>query len=258
MEVSTPPVLSTHYRDDDIENQRPLLDQCPDEIIISFRQLETRDRSQIQKLHEQWFPVTYKDEFYDDLVLNRMVNSGEELYTCAAVVKSEETLAQEAIVACIVGSFIEVTNLSTETVQLLIADKTKHSQMFYIMTLGTIKEFRHHRIATSLVQQVTDMVEQEETCGAVYLHVITFNVPAIRFYEKLGFCRVTEIKDYYRIEDQHYNCFLYARYFHGNRGHRDYYYLITNLVSSFWRRLRDPFLSLSNRTSCDNNNNNGS
>ncbi|KAL3789080.1 hypothetical protein ACHAW5_009819 [Stephanodiscus triporus] len=50
--------------------------------------------------------------------------------------------------------------------------------------------------------------------GALYLHVITYNEGAIRLYERLGFVRVKEIKDYYLINSVNYDCYLYARYFH--------------------------------------------
>lgn len=95
------------------------------------------------------------------------------------------------------------------------------------------------------------MSEAQEVgcCGALYLHVITYNKGAIRMYERLGFKRVKKIegkwrmkrssrcfvidrnpplthdthththqyshKDYYTINSVNYACFLYARYFHG-------------------------------------------
>ena len=84
-----------------------------------------------------------------------------------------------------------------------------------IMTVGVITEFRHRELGSTLVKKVISVVEQDNDCGAIYLHVITHNSAAIRFYEKLGFFRVKEIKDYYKIEGKNYNCYLYARYFHG-------------------------------------------
>ena len=62
------------------------------------------------------------------------------------------------------------------------------------MTLGTVSEFRNARLATSLVEKCIHTVEKNEQCGALYLHVITFNTAAIRFYERLGFYRVKEIE----------------------------------------------------------------
>ena len=133
---------------------------------ISFRPLEPKDRGQIQQLHEEWFPVSYKDEFYDELVLHRMVNSGQELVTCAAVYQStcdadagnvppslpittpttasQEDFAlsscqQDSIVACIVGSMVDASRLSSDTVDSLLSDRSRYKRLFYIMTLGTVK-----------------------------------------------------------------------------------------------------------------------
>merc|ERR1740124_716063 len=105
------------------------------------------------------------------------------------------------------------------------------------MTLGTIDTYRHCRLATKLVHQVIHQVEADPYCGAIYLHVLTFNLAAIQFYEKHGFYRVTEIKDYYQIDDKNHNCYLYAKYYHGNYGQRDYYYLFKSFVSSIWKRV---------------------
>jgi histone acetyltransferase MCC1 len=270
---------SDYDNDNDIEKQTPFLASPDPTRTLTFRPLEPKDREQIQKLHEEWFPVSYKDEFYDDLVIHRMVSSGEELFTYAAVAVDENDTHQDhtitathdnnvtangssqqqqqqmspweqinapssndSIVACIVGSKVEASRLSSETVDLLLSDPTRYKRMFYIMTLGTVTEYRQYGIATKLLKQITELVQQDNECGALYLHVITFNVAAIRFYEKLGFYRVTEMKDYYRIGDKNYNCYIYAKYYHGNRGQLDYYYLLTRLVSNIWKRVTEPFL----------------
>lgn len=275
---------------EDIENQQLLSDTpCSSTLSsrnqnssgdICFRPLQPKDRDEIKLLHEEWFPVTYKDEFYDELVLERMFISGEKLYTCAAVCTKEEkevtcpdrneegdAFAQNGvhssatgndsaaennaclkakeqegrIAACVVGSYVEVTKMDFKTVNFLVEDPTLHSRLFYIMTLGTISEYRHRRLATKLIRQVMDDVQTDPRCGAIYLHVITFNNAAIRFYEKLGFYRVAEIKDYYTIDNRSHNCYLYAKYYHGNYGQRDYYYMVTNFMSTVWRQLTSPF-----------------
>ena len=188
---------------------------------VSFRPFHEGDRDQVQELHQEWFPVTYKDEFYDELVLQRMVNTGEKLFTCAAVYHEDDELQKTAnhaqpteasikpnpsadtilnetdedyIVACVVGSMLDVTRLDEQTVSLLVSDPFRYRHVFYIMTLGTVTEFRHARLATTLVEKCIRIVENNDQCGALYLHVITFNTAAIRFYERLGFYRVKEIE----------------------------------------------------------------
>eukprot|EP00585_Thalassiosira_rotula_P020208 CAMPEP_0196208540 /NCGR_PEP_ID=MMETSP0912-20130531/9099_1 /TAXON_ID=49265 /ORGANISM="Thalassiosira rotula, Strain GSO102" /LENGTH=114 /DNA_ID=CAMNT_0041483343 /DNA_START=37 /DNA_END=381 /DNA_ORIENTATION=+ len=106
------------------------------------------------------------------------------------------------------------------------------------MTLGTSRKFRRCGLGSLLVERVVDVIREErEECGALYLHVITYNLGAIRLYERMGFARVKEIKDYYTINSVNYDCFLYARYFHGNRGHKTTFGVLYDLASSIIRKL---------------------
>lgn len=115
--------------------------------------------------------------------------------------------------------------------------RRRHSQLFYIMTLGVVKEYRHLGLATKLVKKVFNetILPLGDECGCMYLHVITFNDAAIKFYErKLGFWRVQEIEKYYTIDDRQHNCYLYASYFNSNWGHLDLYMIVSRWVSSLW------------------------
>lgn len=237
--------------------ERDALPALPSGDCISFRPLHEGDRDQIQDLHEEWFPVRYKSEFYDELVRHRMVNSGEHLFTCAAIYHEEDPFIkaenhecsrlvgamedvesdEDLIAGCIVGSFVMANRLNKDTMGLLVSDVMRFTKLFYIMTVGVITEFRHRELGSTLVKKVISVVEQDNDCGAIYLHVITHNSAAIRFYEKLGFFRVKEIKDYYKIEGKTYNCYLYARYFHGNRGQRDFFHLASTYLSLLWKQL---------------------
>jgi ribosomal protein S18 acetylase RimI-like enzyme len=212
--------------------------------FIRFRSFHEGDRDQVQELHNEWFPVSYKDEFYDELVHERMVNTGEKLFTCAAVYHQDDCAESEQdedyIIACIVGSLLDVARLDKDTASLLVSDPFQYKRVFYIMTLGTVTEFRHARLATTLVEKCIRVVENDDQCGALYLHVITFNTAAITFYERLGFYRVKEIENYYRIDGKLYSCYLYARYFNGNRGHWDVYYVMRKMLSSVWQTFTKP------------------
>ena len=212
--------------------------------------------------------MEYQEEFYDDLCnYERMCHSGHKLYTMVAVIPKErnkESIAtnttsdvmngdnknhdhdndeqitdtsDEQIIACLVGCVLTAHKLNHESRQLLVPDwPHSHGKLFYIMTLGTVTAYRHFGLATRLVEQVLEtMVHRDVDMGTVYLHVITSNDAAIRFYEtKLGFWRVQEIADYYTIEGEQYNCYLYARYFHGNRGHLDLFKVVSRWVSTLW------------------------
>lgn len=200
--------------ENDIEGGHRRSGPQSDGAVVSFRPLCPDDRRVIQEYHEEWFPVRYDDEFFDELVKNRMVgNPRHRLYTqCACYEHGED---EEVMAACIVGSFGWARRLSPDLRDLIISDSLRFTKVFYIMTLGTVGCYRQAGLAQTLVENCLNLVDKDPACGAVYLHVITFNIAAIKFYEKLGFYRVQEIKDYYVIEGHHYNCYLYAKYFHG-------------------------------------------
>lgn len=42
--------------------------------------------------------------------------------------------------------------------------------------------------------------------------------------------------DYYTIDGKKYNCYLYARYFHGNRGHLGPVETFTCWIASIWKK----------------------
>jgi ribosomal protein S18 acetylase RimI-like enzyme len=93
----------------------------------------------------------------------------------------------EKIIGCIVGSFNSLDNIDSSLSTVLIENPTTHSRVFYIMTLGTATEYRKLGIGSKLVERAMIHAKQDERCGAVYLHVITYNQAAISFYVKLGF-----------------------------------------------------------------------
>lgn len=145
----------------------------------------------------------------------------------------------ESIVACVIGSFCSTqTSSQNYAAEILIRNPKRYTKMFYIMTLGTTKEFRNIGLGTKLIEDCVKLVQNTPTCGALYLHVITYNQVAIRFYEKMGFYRMDEIKDYYNIDGKTYGCYLYARFFHGNRPS------LMKMLSRFWTRIISPFLAL--------------
>ena len=103
----------------------------------------------------------------------------------------------DQIVGCVVGTFVSSTLPSNkhissldeevprrdETCRLLVPDgyENRYSRMFYIMTLGTSREFRRIGLGSMLVKRVIDLVERTHDCGALYLHVITYNETGMWF-----------------------------------------------------------------------------
>lgn len=153
---------------------------------------------------------------------------------------------------CIVGSFFPTSKCPKQIQALLLPHMTSadilttspFTSMFYIMTLGTIPKYRNQGLGSALVQRCIQLACEDKSCGIIYLHVIKYNVGAIRFYEKLGFCRVTEIQDYYIIDGVKYNCYLYAKFINGfNEGFSILDY-IQDFLISIWNLFTTPFQSM--------------
>eukprot|EP00903_Cladosiphon_okamuranus_P012019 g11285.t1 len=117
-----------------------------------------------------------------------------------------------------------------------------HSEVVYILTLGTEMRYRRQGIGRALLRRCVWLSRQEPSIGAVYLHVITTNPPAHRFYESEGFVQVCEISDYYRINGELYDCFLYALFVNGAQPPGEWGWGIQSLsrrlrsIISFFRR----------------------
>ena len=215
---------------------------CSDtEREVSFRSIRPYDRDEIQRLHELWFPVLYHDEFYDDLVQGRPGQFGEPLYSCLAVrqVRKTPTASHEKgdeIIASVVGTFVPASSLPESLRTMLLSDE-KYTTLFYLMTLGCRQEHRNEGWASKLVQQSLQNAMRDPSVGCLYLHVLTTNDAAIRLYERLGFYRVKELVNYYSIDGKRYNCYLYAKYVNGNRGHLGLMMIVSQAFATLWKNL---------------------
>jgi len=144
--------------------------------------------------------IAVKNKDFSEMPLSQAVFTSP-LSLCTALHENISSLPppilkEETILGCLIGTFIPISKISANTLSLLISDLDQHPFLFYIMTLGTITEKRHQGYGSKLIQQCIQMLELEENkqCGCIYLHVITYNKGAIRFYESLGFQRITEIE----------------------------------------------------------------
>lgn len=155
----------------------------------------------------------------------------------------ENGIHNSAIVGFVVGSFFRSSKCPQNIRPLLVRNTKKHSLMFYIMTLGAVPEFRKKGLGSELVKRCLELARSEHKCGVVYLHVIRYNTNAIRFYEKLGFVRITEIPDYYCIDGDNYNCFLYAKFINGNETKPSLFTIISDLFITVWHSFTAPLLS---------------
>ena len=190
-------------------------------VAVARQEDEERNIVEIKDQYDAWEKFAEHvgvhrfrlDSLYDRWDFHEHLSLSQENYltsSCKYVVKHGES-----IVACVVGTFLDVAKVGQDTVEQLILYPEKHNKMFYIMTLGSNESFRGLGLGSKLIHECINIVEQVQSCGVIYLHVITYNKTAIRFYERLGFHRIKEIDDYYSIDDKLYNCYLYARFTNG-------------------------------------------
>ena len=181
------------------------------------RSVQEKDHKVIKELHEEFFPVRYVDQFYDDAVLGKGIG-GDELYTLLVIDSAgvdsvdcvgDNAKAGEIIVGFLFGQFMH-TNACEE--RSLFNAETMPAKIFYILTLGIRKEYRQTGLASSLVQMSYEYARQDRECGLIYLHVIFYNKAAIRMYIKNDFEYIKTLSDFYNINGCHYDSYLYARF----------------------------------------------
>lgn len=67
------------------------------------------------------------------------------------------------------------------------------------------------------MSEVVEYAASIASCRAVYLHVISYNKTAILFYEKNAFHALRKLRNFYYINGQYYDAYLYVFYVNGGR-----------------------------------------
>ena len=112
------------------------------------------------------------------------------------------------------------TKCNREDRGLLASNLSQTSRVVYILTLGVVKEFRRNGIATLLLDNLINHLTRDPVtydCKALYLHVLTTNIVAIRFYENRQFKKHLFLPLYYSINSTARDGFSYVLYINGGR-----------------------------------------
>lgn len=173
-------------------------------LPIHLRVLRIGDQSEVKNLCQDWFPVTYPDQWYDDIVQ-------EKKYFALAACDT----SSERILALIVANILPLVNCHREDQRILHRRFPSSTSVCYILVLGVVKECRRQGLASLLLDNLLQKLHDNETCKAIYLHVLHSNTQAIQFYQsKLFQCRL-HLPYYYLIKGQHFDAFCFARYING-------------------------------------------
>ncbi|CAL8305271.1 unnamed protein product [Merluccius merluccius] len=173
---------------------------------VQLRLLCHDDIETVKLLCGDWFPIEYPDSWYQDITSNK------KFFSLAATFK-------EGIVGMIVAEIKGRTKVHKEDGDILASSFPVDTQVAYILSLGVVKEFRKHGIGSLLLDSLKEHISTtaQDHCKAVYLHVLTTNNNAIRFYENRDFRQHHYLPYYYSIRGVLKDGFTYVLYI--NSGH---------------------------------------
>jgi ribosomal protein S18 acetylase RimI-like enzyme len=150
---------------------------------IVYRKIQSTDLQSLKILHQEFFPVQYSDAFYIDACQEKGIRNGP-LFTLIATVNEE-------IIGFILAQFIPYSECEDNPI--VESNDFPISHLFYILTLGVTQPYRRSRVASTLLEHSVNFARRNKGCGAVYLHVLTTNQSAIKFYESNNFTSYKEL-----------------------------------------------------------------
>lgn len=177
---------------------------------IAYRPIGPSDLEILQQLHADLFPIRYESEFFQNVV-NR-----HDIISWGAVDRSRPSAQRDELIGFV--TIKTVLARESEITDLIRYDSSRSDQtLVYILTLGVVESYRNFGIASALIREVTRYAKTIPTCRAAYLHVISYNTPAMYLYKKMSFTCVRRLYGFYVIHGQHYDAYLFVYYVNGGR-----------------------------------------
>ena len=188
---------------------------------IYFRKLNAKDIKELKDLHDEWFPMNYSDSFYQRVLKKNVIAVG-------CFVKSLPVPENPEEKEIIIGAILSKVRPNDEVAGEISRERNRQTSFLrswaswlrslitcapvpgaYIMTLGVVDECRRLGIGTKLIDETIRVLNQEwKACQVLYLHVVTYNETAIRFYQRNQFLTLKIEEDHYTIMDKNYNAIL--------------------------------------------------
>ncbi|CAO2832290.1 unnamed protein product [Amaranthus hypochondriacus] len=178
--------------------------------LVAYRPIGPSDLEILQQLHADLFPIRYESEFFHNVV------NHHDIMSWGAVDRNRPSAQSDELVGFITIKIILARE--SEITDLVRCDTARSDQtLVYILTLGVVEAYRNFGIASALIREVTRYAKTITTCQAAYLHVISYNTPAIYLYKKMSFTCVRRLRGFYLINSQHYDAYLFVYYVNGGR-----------------------------------------
>ncbi|XP_056694571.1 histone acetyltransferase MCC1 isoform X2 [Spinacia oleracea] len=178
--------------------------------LVAYRPIGPSDLGILQQLHADLFPIRYEPEFFHNVVNRR------DIISWGAVDRSRPNSQRDDLIGFVTIKMVPARE--SEITDLVRCDPTRSDQtLVYILTLGVVEAYRKFGIASALIREVIRYAKTIPTCRAAYLHVISYNTPAIYLYKRMSFACVRRLYGFYIIEGQHYDAYLFVYYVNGGR-----------------------------------------
>lgn len=200
---------------------------------IVYKQITKEEEiTEVKLLHKEWFPIDYDDEYFEKIF---KANHDKFITIGAFYVEKDENLKEND--TTIDNFHKEMDETDTESskeylIGAIIADIQPYEQygnkitiykpyffnfcppcFLYINTIGVIDKFRRLGISTKLLNEATRMAKCRARIKGIYLHVVTYNDSAIRYYRKNGFTHDGTLRNYYKINGEIYDGDIYVKVF---------------------------------------------
>ncbi|PUZ77170.1 hypothetical protein GQ55_1G349300 [Panicum hallii var. hallii] len=196
---------------------------------IEYRPIQPFDLEALEKIHLALFPIRYEREFFLNVV------NGHGIVSWGAVDTSRSDDRRDEIIGFVTTRMIAAKDSEIEDLFRYNSSR-KDLTLVYILTLGVVDSYRNLGIASSLVREVVKYAASISNCRGVYLHVISYNQPAISFYKKMLFKLVRRLPMFYYIRGQHYDSYLFVYYVNGGRSPCSPLAFVKMLVAKFWSK----------------------
>uniref|UniRef100_T1JBL5 N-alpha-acetyltransferase 60 n=1 Tax=Strigamia maritima TaxID=126957 RepID=T1JBL5_STRMM len=171
---------------------------------LQLRFLNPEDRNEVQNLCTEWFPIEYPESWY------REITHSAKFYSLAAIY-------EHRIIGLIVAELKPNGKCHKEDQGILSHHFPNGTQLAYILSLGVVQDYRRNGIASLLLDNLIAHLTHSDNaqCKAIYLHVLTSNTTAIKFYERRHFKLHTYLPFYYSINGIAQDGYSYVLYLNG-------------------------------------------
>jgi ribosomal protein S18 acetylase RimI-like enzyme len=171
---------------------------------VVYRPVEPTDVDRVKELHEAWFPVRYEDAFY-----TKVVNCGADhrpYFTTVA------TLRSTGLIVGMVTANVIAEDDCDEKDDLLSSLSFSQRKVAYILTLGVDAQYRQNGLGRIMLDMLRQYLEgRSDRCHAMYLHCLSTNYSALRFYERMLFEQVKLQVDFYNFHGANHNAVTLVR-----------------------------------------------